>query len=160
MEEIWKPVAEYDGIYWVSNLGNVKNKDGKMKAKVKWEGGYLKVFLHKQGKQKGYFVHRLVAAAFLGEANAQVNHINNDKADNRVENLEWVSQRENQNHRYLHRELPTGVTNKGKKYSVRFRKNGFNHYLGTYDTPEEASEIYQNHLRNNASGETKYVRTT
>lgn len=94
--EIWKNISGYEG-YMVSNLGRVKslnyNKTGKpqiLKNK-KLNNGYLRVHLYKDRKVKCYLVHRLVADAFIPNPNnlTEVNHINEDKTDNRVDNLEW-----------------------------------------------------------------------
>lgn len=105
--EIWKPIKGYEDLYEVSNLGRVNSlftRKGKiMKPKVERDG-YLRIGFWKEGKQKYYNVHRLVAEAFLLEKQDyqnQINHINKIKSDNRVENLEWVSTIENHFHKNL-----------------------------------------------------------
>ena len=101
--EIWKDIKDYEGLYQVSNLGRVKSlKYGKEKIlkSCKLNNGYLIVNLHKEGKQKHYYIHRLVATAFIPNPDnlSQVNHINEDKTDNRVENLEWCDNKYNINY--------------------------------------------------------------
>lgn len=104
MQEIWKNIEGYDG-YQVSNLGNVKslnyNKTGKEKIMklCKDKYGYLTLILYKEGKNKFMRVHRLVADAFIKNPNnlPQVNHRNEDKTDNRVENLEFCDAKYNMN---------------------------------------------------------------
>ena len=97
----WKKIDGWD--YSVSSMGEVKNdKTGKIKTPVVSGGGYVQVALYGEKKYKRFFVHRLVATAFIPnpENKPQINHINGDKADNRAENLEWVTASENQHHRY------------------------------------------------------------
>ena len=99
--EIWKDVIGYEGYYQVSNLGRVKRVNGKKEHILNGGlGTYIGVSLCIDGKVKQYGVHRLVAQAFIPnpENKPQVNHINGDKYDNRVENLEWTSASENSLH--------------------------------------------------------------
>lgn len=103
-EEIWKDIEGYEGLYQVSNIGRVKslnyNRTGEEKIlKLCKVRGYLYVGLCKDGKNKSLKVHRLVATAFIPnpENKPNIDHINTIRTDNRVENLHWVTQRENVN---------------------------------------------------------------
>ena len=96
--EIWKPIDE-NPKYEVSNMGRVRNKYKVLKPAMKY--GYQCVKLHNtNGLHLNRFVHRLVATAFLDNPYnlPQVNHINEDKTDNRVENLEWCTAKYNNNY--------------------------------------------------------------
>lgn len=105
-EEVWKDIIGYEGLYQVSNFGNVKSLGNNFTRKERLlklspqSKGYLTVVLQKNGKRKTTLVHRLVAEYFIPnlDKKLQVNHINGIKTDNRVENLEWVSHRENLDH--------------------------------------------------------------
>lgn len=106
--EIWKDIEGYEQLYQISNLGNVKSlgnggsnasKDKILKpAKLKY--GYLTVNLCKQGKRKQYQIHRLVAQAFIDNPNnlPEVNHKDEDKTNNYIENLEWCERKYNINY--------------------------------------------------------------
>lgn len=100
MNEIWKDIKDFIGLYQVSNFGRVKSlkwgKERILKPR-KLKCGYFAVILYKDGVTKSYFIHRLVAQAFLPNPNnlPQVNHKNENKTDNRVENLEWCDQKYN-----------------------------------------------------------------
>lgn len=99
INEIWKPCPEYENIYEVSNLGNVRNKKtGRLRAPRSNGYGYMAVELwNKTPKNK--YVHRLVAGAFLGEIDGyQVNHLDGDKANNNLWNLEICTATQNQQH--------------------------------------------------------------
>ena len=110
MDEIWKPIPGFEELYEVSNFGNFKTKGGRpgnwnerlLKLKV-MSDGYLFVRLNKEKKQLFKNAHRIVASVFIPnpENKAQVNHKNCIKNDNRIENLEWVTPRENIDHALL-----------------------------------------------------------
>lgn len=105
MEEIWKDVVGYEGLYQVSNLGNIRNQKGNILKAQKRKHGYLCVWLYgrersakRAGKQ--FSIHRIVAEAFVQNPNgcAEVNHIDECKQNNRADNLEWCTHQENSTH--------------------------------------------------------------
>ena len=131
--EIWKPISGYKGYYEVSNLGRVRSvtrmiertnpRMSNQKNLYTYKGkltpfwitkkGYCRCSLNIDGIKKNHLVHQLVARAFINnpQNKEQVNHINCVKTDNRIENLEWVTNYEN----YIH-----SVEN-GLRY---YQKNG------------------------------------
>ena len=132
MEEIWKDVVGFEGIYQVSNLGKVKSlKFGKEKylSITKSSIGYLNTKLQLNKKNKSFLVHRLVAETFIkNEFNKPcVNHINGIKTDNRIENLEWCTHKENTEHSLKNDLIKTGCNHKQSKLSLKdieyIRKN-------------------------------------
>ena len=94
--EIWKNIPGHPG-YAVSDTGRVRSQRMVLKPFVVKSTGYMQVNLSKRSR---HFVHRLVAAAFCAPRGDVVNHLNGDKADNRAENLEWTTQRENNIHKH------------------------------------------------------------
>lgn len=113
MEEIWKDIEGWEGFYQVSNFGRVKSLErfvngpkGLIKLKEKIlspkidKNGYLLVGFHKEGIQKYMRIHRLVAMAFIPNPNnfPQINHIDENKRNNYVSNLEWCTHKYNLNY--------------------------------------------------------------
>ena len=116
-DEAWRPVVGYEGLYEVSNTGVVRALERTVVGRNQvttfnrvyparimsfhyLPRNYIQVFLAKNGKTKGYLVHRLVAEAFIPnpENKPEVNHKDRNPANNTVENLEWVSKQENMDH--------------------------------------------------------------
>lgn len=100
MVEIWKDIKCYEGYYQVSNLGNVKNSRTGRLIKPHKKCGYLQLLLCKNGKIKHHLVHRLVAEAFIQNPDNLpiVNHVDENKINNCVDNLEWCTQKYNINY--------------------------------------------------------------
>lgn len=104
MMEIWKPIKGYEGFYEVSNKGNVRSirKNTILSQTVGVKNGYCYVGFCKDGQNKKMLVHRLVAIAFIDnpEGKRTVNHIDGNKKNNAVENLEWATYSENHKHAF------------------------------------------------------------
>lgn len=99
MKEIWKKIEGFEN-YQISNFGNVKNKNNKILKPQKNIYGYMTILLYNHSKVKNYRIHRLVLENFNpieGMETLQVNHINQKRDDNRLENLEWCTPKENCN---------------------------------------------------------------
>lgn len=95
--ENWKDITQLPD-YQVSNLGNIRNKRfNKSKKTFKKKDGRIQVMLNNKGKRYMRFVHRLVAEAFIPNPDnkPQVNHLNGNPSDNRIDNLEWCTPKEN-----------------------------------------------------------------
>lgn len=122
MSEVWQNIEGYDD-YQVSNYGRVKSlKFGKeriLKPK-KESNGYLRVGLYKDRKIKFHSVHRLVAQTFLKPVVGKdcVNHLDEDKTNNHVENLEWCTYKENLNYGTRNARATKTMTNGKQSKSV------------------------------------------
>ena len=150
MGEEWRAIKGYEGIYEVSSDGRVRSVDrvifqGDKPRNIKgitmtgWNNGngYLVVTLMKKGKRKNHYVHRLVAEHFIKNPNnlPEVNHIDYNKSNNTLSNLEWVTSRENKLHSKVHMSVPHKCkTNTGHSYITK-RKNS-NKYRITVDKKE------------------------
>lgn len=103
MEVIWKDIPNYEGLYKVSNMGEIFGfKRNRKLTPCNGKDGYKILKLCKSGNVKTVYIHRVVASAFLGETkgNMQVNHMNGIKTDNRASNLEYCTLHQNLLHSY------------------------------------------------------------
>lgn len=135
MKEIWKDIPGYEGLYQVSNLGNVKSFfTGKLLKKLPHSTGYLAVVLYKDRTSKRRTVHRLVAMAFLPnpESKLTVNHKNGNKHDNSVDNLEWATHKENQRH----------AVKTGLKVGINYKNNRLSIPVAQYDLDMNLIKVY------------------
>lgn len=109
-KEIWKDVVGYEGLYQVSNMGNVRSLDridkvgrlrvGRLLKPATYNNGYKRVMFSYDTKEKSFLVHRLVAEAFIDNPNNYpiINHKDENPSNNRVENLEWCTVKYNNNY--------------------------------------------------------------
>ena len=164
MKEIWKDIPNYEGYYQVSNLGRVrKYKTKKLrslfeeketfiicKQRVNAHGYYI-ITLRKVNELKTFSVHKLVAMAFLNHTpcgmRLVVNHINFNRLDNRFENLEIISNRENSNRKHLKSSSEyTGVIVNKKRinsFISKIKIKSQSIHLGYYEDEKQASEMYE-----------------
>jgi len=144
MEEIWRPLPDFEDLYEVSNFGNVRSyKTGKILKQGITHKGYPCVSISR--KQKTYLktVHRILAVVFLSATDEHVvNHKDKNKTNNRLDNLELVSTRENVTH-YFGRAMPGAFRLKGSdRWSARATYQGKGLYIGTFKTQREAYDAY------------------
>lgn len=173
MKEIWKDIPEYEELYQISNLGRVRSKDRLIKVNCQnnshvkrpffyyvYPGriiklqtnkfGYTTVFLNKGGKQKGFFVHRLVIKTFnpiLNDSDYQVNHIDENKESNSLNNLEWCTAKENINHGTCiqRRVEKQKITNRRRKPVISIDESGNEkEYLSAWDASRKIGAFQSN----------------
>lgn len=174
-DEIWKDIKGYEGYYQVSTLGNVrsctrtitrKSKLGNtynavLKGKIlpiSLDGsGYPKVNLNKDSKHKNKHIHRLVAETFIDNSNpttlTEVNHIDENKLNNSVDNLEWCDRKYNNHH-----SLITETLNEAKKKSVlQFSKSGelLREFSGVREAARELGLKTHKHISECCNGKAK-----
>jgi hypothetical protein len=166
MEEIFKDIPNYEGMYQVSNLGNVKSlprescnhrgchilKERILKPSIDIFG-YKFVVLCEKNKQKSIKNHQLVAMAFLGHKpcgmKIVVDHINTDRLDNRVENLQLITQRENSSKDRINgtsKYVGVYFQKSSKKWCSHICINGIVTYLGSFNLEEDAKKYYEKAL--------------
>jgi hypothetical protein len=169
-EEIWKDIPGYEGLYQVSNVGNVRSLDrvvqGVHETSRRIKGitltapsvnGYKCCSLSTNGVVQTYQVHQLVAMAFLNHKpqghTLVVDHINNIRTDNRLENLQLVSHRHNLSKDKKGTSKYTGVSwqNRDKRWKASIRINGNSIYLGYFTDESEAAIAYQKALEKHES---------
>lgn len=147
--EEWRDIKGYEGKYQISNLGRVRSI--RIRAYTEKDNGYRYVTLNKNGANHNFFIHRLVAEAFLGEipSGYVVNHIDYDRANNCLDNLEIITQKENVWHS-IHRMRKPRKEKNPDRY-IRYRKGSYEvtvnrEYLGRYKTIEEARKVRDEYI--------------
>lgn len=167
--EIWKDVVGYEGLYQVSNLGNVKSLPRKLPLPItgfyytkervltptKNKRGYKIATLRANGVNMGYSVHRLVMFAFVDvvDKHTQVDHKDGDRSNNVLSNLRYCTNRENQSFDNVKRGFVkhskfTGVSKHHTgKWRAYIKICGKQKWIGLYSTQEEASAAYQEELK-------------
>lgn len=157
LQEEWKAITGYEGLYEISNFGRVKSLnrldsmgrvvEETIKAQHIGTTGYPAITLNKDGKKKTKVVHQLVAESFLGHIpdsyNGVINHIDNIKTNNRLDNLEVVSSRYNTQYS----KSTEGVYERRNKFEVYVRIDGKKTYLGSYASKEEALKVRNKKLQ-------------
>ena len=159
MEEIWKDVVGYEGRYLISNTGRLKsilkNKEILPNGSLT-NSGYLQYTLswNLKNKRNHYYAHQLVAISFLEHKpdgmNFVVDHINDNKLDNRIENLQIVTQRFNARKtqgKYSSKYKGVSWDKNAKKWRPRIFINGKNKNFGYFINEDEAHLEYQNQLK-------------
>lgn len=161
MKEIWKPIDGYEGLYEVSNLGRVRslefrNNQGAYSRLLVMNPtdnghGYKIVGLTGIGRKRNFYVHRLVAEAFIPNPKKLpvIDHIDHNRANNRVDNLRWITQGDNVRYsRQLMcnpRQKP--MTNTGERYISKQKRDGRyrltikRKQIGVYETIEQAVSV-------------------
>lgn len=162
MEEIWKDIEGYEGLYQVSNLGRVRSLyyQTAPRSKPRVLNGFktnnrIYVDLYKEGTASKHQVSRLVALSFVHNPDPSrydvVNHINHNSLNNLPENLEWCNTRENSSHGKtvigkLMGARPNPNGRPAKKWNAYIRIDNKRRYLGGFPTEQEAHQAYINAL--------------
>ena len=114
MEEVWADIEGYENLYAISSKGRCWSyKTNKLLKEIINNDGYLRFSLFKDGKQKRYLAHRLVAKSFVDNPNEypEINHINENVKDNCVENLEWCTHKQNINYGSRNKKVSLALKN-------------------------------------------------
>ena len=159
-KEIWKDIKGFEGIYIVSNIGRVK----RLKCRYAKEDRFIKMYLGKRGyycynlwnkgKNKVSTVHRLIATQFIPnpENKREVNHKDANKLNNSIDNLEWVTPKENSVHavrsinikKFKHKRGASKSEYKGKvTWISELRFNNKHYYFGRFKNKEDAHDVYK-----------------
>jgi hypothetical protein len=151
MEEVWRPMYEFEENYEASNFGKIRNS--KTQECLKYhltKKGYLQVNLCKNGVKSVKLVHRLIYPSFYPYQNKQIDHKDQNKTNNHIDNLRWVSQTENQ-HNTQKRQFCSskykGVSwNKNRNKWVAYVNMDRRIHLGYFNVEEEAGRAYDAYI--------------
>lgn len=174
INEIWKEIPELDGKYSISSLGRVRRnqfeivdsnnkkfvKKSKLMAINDNGNGYKQLMIQVKYKRQVFYIHRLVAQLFLNnpENKEQVNHIDSDRSNNRVDNLEWVSIQENMTHAVLNRSKSKSKSGYigikradtiSEKWCARITYLKKEIYIGIFNTIEDAVKARNEYIVSN-----------
>lgn len=145
MEEIWKPIVEYEN-YSVSTFGQVRNDTTGKILKGNKDANRLTVRFLKNGFSNLFFIHRLVALAFIPnpENKQEVDHIDNNQINNHATNLRWATHQENNRNKPIQSNNTSGVkgvnwTKREQKWRATIMIDGISVHIGYYNTIEEAT---------------------
>lgn len=146
--EIWRDVEGYEGLYQVSNLGRVKSlsrvfsKGTKILKPLKINSGYFIVNLWKNNRCTHKLIHRLVANEFIDNPHKKkcVNHIDGNKENNNINNLEWVTPSENLSHAITNNLFPHDHLEKMRKDKLASKK------IGMYDKNMNLIKVFKNSI--------------
>jgi len=164
--ETWLPVVGYEGIYSVSNFGNVISHDRNVKhyrggykvvlgrelSKIEDNHGYLNVRLSKFGEAKNKRIHALVAEAFLNHSVNRkfvIDHINNDKKNNKLSNLQIIKQQINNTKDRKRKGRFAGVSKCGENYRATSGINNKKVHIGLYPCELGAAYAYNKYIKEN-----------
>lgn len=155
-KEIFKDIPNYEGVYQVSNLGNVKSlsrfnsRKERILSNYQSKNGYHVVNLSIAGKYKTNYIHQLMAIAFLNHTpngyKLVVDHIDNDKTNNNLNNLQLVTQRYNCSKDKKSKYIGVEYRKKSNTYTARIRVNGKLRHISTHKTAYQAHLAYQKEL--------------
>lgn len=176
-QEIWKDIPNYEGLYQVSNFGNVKSLPKLNKAicniymtkekilKPVLKGKYYGVCLVKNQKRSNKLIHQLVAMAFLGHIpcghEIEVNHIDRNRLNNNLSNLELLTKLEHTKHTHPNKSSQyTGVTwsKQFQKWQAQVKLNGIYKKLGYFIEEYEAHQAYQKALHMYNNGDLSFLK--
>ena len=147
MKEIFKPIPNYKN-YQISNYGNILSLNTNSLMKPYINKGRKQIHLYKNDKRKKYYIHQLVAMAFLNHKpcglNLVVDHVDNNPLNNRLDNLQLISQRENSSKDKT--DVGISWNKRRNKWRASIRINGKQKNLGRYVNKQDALNAYQNEL--------------
>lgn len=142
-KEVWKDVFGYEGLYEVSTLGRVRNSKSGRIRKQSINKGYYVVGLSKDARKKMFFVHRLVAVAFVPnpEGKREVNHLDEVKTNNKADNLGWATPKENANWGTRNKRISEYVTANPVKFNSGKGFGGGGKFKPVYQIDANTGEI-------------------